>query len=89
MSIILQIFYATCAVLKIGGYINNNLHLARKYARIFVCGHYLFQEVDIPQFWLGDIQSHDVFRPIAPERKDLMDYNLGYPPVLAGGYSVM
>ena len=28
--IILQIFFATCAVLKIGEYINNNLHLARK-----------------------------------------------------------
>ena len=34
--IILQIFYATRAVLKIGEYINNSLHLARKYARIFV-----------------------------------------------------
>ena len=25
------------------GYINNSLHLARKYARIFVRGHYLFR----------------------------------------------
>ena len=25
-------------------YINNSLHLARKYARIFVRGHYLFRE---------------------------------------------
>ena len=25
-------------------YINNSLHLARKYARIFVDGHYLFRE---------------------------------------------
>ena len=41
--IILQIFYATRAVLKIGEYINNSLHLARKYARIFVRGHYLFR----------------------------------------------
>ena len=40
--IILQIFYATRAVFKIGEYINNSLHLARKYARIFVRGHYLF-----------------------------------------------
>ena len=40
---ILQIFYATRAVLKIGEYINNSLHLARKYARIFVRGHYLFR----------------------------------------------
>ena len=29
-----------------------------------------------------------VVRPIARERKDLMNYNLGYLPVLAGGYSV-
>ena len=41
--IILQIFFATHAVLKIGEYINNSLHLARKYARIFVRGHYLFR----------------------------------------------
>ena len=40
--IILQIFYAKRAVLKIGEYINNSRHLARKYARIFVRGHYLF-----------------------------------------------
>ena len=113
-------------------YINNSRHLARKYARIFVGGHYLFREAnsfprakleencelrgtdnvqgqisehifapnggyclyspsnlfrnahdfqnwgifsDIPQFWLGNIRSHDALRPIACERKDLMDYN--------------
>ena len=28
------------------GYINNSLHLARKYARIFVHGHYLFREAN-------------------------------------------
>jgi len=38
---LLQIFSATCAVLKIGEYINNSFHLARKHARIFVRGHYL------------------------------------------------
>jgi len=27
-------------------YINNSLHLARKYARLFVRGHYLFQEAN-------------------------------------------
>ena len=27
-------------------YINNSLHLARKYARIFVRGHYLFREAN-------------------------------------------
>ena len=44
--IILQIFSAMCAVLKIGEYINNSLHLARKYARIFVRGYYLFREAN-------------------------------------------
>ena len=45
--IILQIFFATRAVLKIGEYINNSLHLARKYAGIFVRGHYSFREVTV------------------------------------------
>ena len=45
--IILQIFYATRAVLKIGEYPWN-------------------------------IHPRDVFRPIARERKYLMDYNYGY-----------
>ena len=44
--IILQIFFATRAVLKIGEY----------------------------QFRLGNIRSRDAFRPIARERKYLMDY---------------
>ena len=43
---ILQVFFATRAVLKIGEYINNSRHLARKYARIFVRGHYLFREAN-------------------------------------------
>ena len=119
-------------------YINNSLHLARKYARIFVRGHYLFRVAnsfptqarvfrerssrktvryseqimskdkypsifspqmeaivfiifqiffgnarnfenwgissDIPQFQLGNILPRDAFRPIARERKYLMDY---------------
>ena len=29
---------------------------------------------DIPQFWLGNIRSRDAFRPIARERKYLLDY---------------
>ena len=29
---------------------------------------------DIPQFQLGNIRSRDTLRPIARERKDLMDY---------------
>ena len=44
--IIFQIFFARRAVLKIGEYINNSLHLARKYAGIFVRGHYLFREAN-------------------------------------------
>ena len=32
--------------LAIMGYINNSRHLARKYARIFVRGYYLFREVN-------------------------------------------
>ena len=44
--IIFQIFFARRAVLKIGEYINNSLHLARKYAVIFVRGHYLFREAN-------------------------------------------
>ena len=44
--IIVQIFFATRAVLKIAGYTNNSRHLARKYSRIFVRGHYLFREAN-------------------------------------------
>ena len=32
--------------------------------------------LDIPQYWLGNIRSCDVFRPIAHKRKYLMDYKL-------------
>jgi len=31
-------------------------------------------ESDIPQFYLGNIQSRDAFRPISQERKYLMEY---------------
>ena len=46
--IILQICFATYAVLKSGEYryINNRRHLARKYAEIFVRGHYLLREAN-------------------------------------------
>ena len=44
--IILQIVFATRAIFKIGEYINNSSHLAQKYARIFVRGHYLFPEAN-------------------------------------------
>ena len=38
-----QLFFATRAGWIIGEYINNSRHLARKYARIFVLGYYLFR----------------------------------------------
>ena len=44
--IVLQTFFATRAALKIGEYIKNSRHLARKYAQIFVRGHYLFREAN-------------------------------------------
>ena len=43
---------------------------------------------DIPQFLLGYIRSRDTLSPIARKQKDLMDYNLGYSPVLSGEYLV-
>ena len=49
--IILQIFFATHAVLKIEGISS-----------------------DMPKLYLGHIRSRDAFRPIALERKYLMDY---------------
>ena len=30
---------------------------------------------DIPQFYPGNIRSRDALKPIARQRKDLMDYN--------------
>ena len=44
--IVLQSSFAICAVWKIGEYINNSLHLAQKYARIFDRGLYLFREAN-------------------------------------------
>ena len=50
----------------------------------------LFRNARNFQNWgiFSDIRSRDAFKPIARERKDLMDYNLGYSPVLAGEYSL-
>ena len=42
----LQIFSHTRALLKIGEYVNNSGNLVRKYGRICVLGHYLFQEAN-------------------------------------------
>ena len=44
--IILEIFFVRSAIFKIGEYVNNSRHLARKYAQIFVRGHYLFREAN-------------------------------------------
>ena len=44
--LLFSIFFTARAVLKIEEYINNSFHLARKYARIFVHGHYLFREAN-------------------------------------------
>ena len=35
-----------CWIMHMKCYINNSRHLARKYARIFVRGHYLFREAN-------------------------------------------
>ena len=40
------IFYLTIRLWTCNFYINNSCHLAQKYARIFVRGHYLFQEAN-------------------------------------------
>ena len=42
-----------CNVLKLTVYINNGLHLAQKYARIFVRGHYQFREANSSIFILS------------------------------------
>ena len=46
------------------GYINNSPHLARKYAGIFVRGHYLFREANFEeqQYVQGQINEH-IFAP--------------------------
>ena len=40
------VIYLTIILRARVGYINNSRHLARKYARIFVRGHYLFRETN-------------------------------------------
>ena len=41
-NIVSQVLY----LFRLVNYINNSLHLARKYARIFVRGHYLLREAN-------------------------------------------
>ena len=45
MAAILNIF-ENCQIIALQVYINNSRHLAQKYARIFVRGHYLFREAN-------------------------------------------
>ena len=51
-------------------YINNSLHLARKYARIFVRGHYLFREANIVSF-KEQIMSKDRYPSIFSSQMDI------------------
>ena len=51
--------------------------------QIFYGTHAVLKIRVYSQLKLGDIRPCDVFRPITHQRKDLTDYNLGYPPVLA------
>lgn len=48
--------------MKFIGYINNSLHLARKFARMFVCGQHLFRKVNsFPTAKLDcELEEHDV-----------------------------
>ena len=54
------------------------MFLANQKARNAIFGAENLLISDIPQLWLGDIQSCDVFRQIAQEQKDLMDYKGRY-----------
>ena len=40
------VFNKAIITLALVGYINNSLHLVRKYTRLFVRGHYLFREAN-------------------------------------------
>ena len=83
--IILQIFFATRAVLKIGVYSGHPPVLAGDIRSRDVFRPIARERKDLmdynlgyPPVLAGDIRSRDVFRPIARERKDLMDYNYNY-----------
>ena len=63
-------------------YINNSLHLARKYARIFVHGHYLFREAKTVSFE-EPIMSKDKYPSIFSQPN--WGYCVYYPSVLKIG----
>ena len=56
-------------------YINNSRHLARKYARIFVRGHYLFREANCELWGTDNVQGQISKHILAPNG----DYCLYYP----------
>ena len=60
---------------SIGVYINNSRYLARKYARIFVRGHYLFREANCELQVTDNVQGQISKHIFAPNG----DYCLYYP----------
>ena len=72
-------------------YINNSLHLARKYARIFVRGHCLFRVANsFPRATLSEnceLRGADNVQGQISEQFWKLGNILGYSPVLAGEYS--
>ena len=79
----------------IGEYINNSLHLARKYARIFVRGHYLFREANsFPRARLEEkcnerhpTTSETTFvRQTQPTNSALTELQRRFPTVSRGRY---
>ena len=71
--------------LNTSDYKNNSLHLARKYARIFVRGHYLFREANsFPRAKLEEqIMSKDKYPSIFLQPN--WGYSIYYPSVLKIG----
>ena len=78
-------------------HINNNLRLARTYARLFVRGHYLFREANsFPESVATSFEhifgGYRAYFPsnILRNARGFENWgiSLGYPLVLAGAYSV-
>ena len=55
-------------------YINNSLHLSRKYARIFVRGHYLFQVANYELRGIDNVQGQISEHIFAPNGGYCLDY---------------
>ena len=56
------------------GYINNSRHLARKYARIFLRGHYLFREATSYESYEEQIMSKDKYPSISSRLLSLLSF---------------